>query len=232
MSPHCPEAKADCLIDQGDLSGAERILNELLTNDPNSLGALTRVYIRMRQYPQALRHGRRTLQLNPDEPNASLNLGIVYDLMGNSRRAIHYYRRELAADPYSPETLWNLGCLYFAKHRWKSAADCLQRCFDVGFWKHAETTVYNLGQCYYKLRNVEGYIRVYEKYLNVYPNSAWAAANLGGALLHAGQYRRAAIWLRKAFHLNPSGSVAEKLLFARQELARNRSLGRSKAKAE
>jgi hypothetical protein len=72
------------------------------------------------------------------------------------------------------------------------------------------------------LNKIDMYIQAYEKYLNVVPNSSWAATNLGRALLHDKQYKRAVLWLSKACRLDPKGSLAEDLLRARQALTKSR----------
>jgi tetratricopeptide (TPR) repeat protein len=215
------EATVENLLDAGDLKGAKRILHHMLEVDPDSLAAhfhLARVYRRKRQYGRALLHGRRALRLNPNEPNANLNIALVYDLMEDKAGAVRHYKRELSRDPYSGLTLWNLGRLYFDKRRWKLASGCLQKCLDAGYWTEADETLYKLGYCYCELGKVDEYIRAYERYLGVYPSSAWALANLGRALLRAKRHKKAALRLSRAYILEPRESVAKALLRARKGL--------------
>lgn len=213
------EQRAVDSFDSGDLTTAESILLDMLKDDPDCLPAhfnLTRVYRRTGEFPLAVFHGRRTLRLNPAERNAALNLGIVFDEMGCVRQAVHYYKRELSQDPYSALTLWNLGHLYFRRNRWRAASDCLQRCFDLRYWHEMDDTVYKLGTCYYKLQKLQKCIDLYEAYVVMAPREGWALNNLGSALLHAKEYKRAILRLRQAFRLNPQGSVAEELARARR----------------
>jgi tetratricopeptide (TPR) repeat protein len=204
------EDEAIRLLESGKLRRAERVLKGLLANDPDSLAAhfnLARVYWSTEEYECALLHARRTLRLNPKEPNACLNLGLIYEFMRRDKLASHYYKRELSRDPGSTETLFNIGRLYFNNHRWLRASKYLRRCFDLGNLFRVEDTVYKLGECYCKLYDLQSFIDIYKRYLQMVPNAAWAAANLGGALLRAKDYRHAVLWLSRAKQLGVKHSV-------------------------
>jgi tetratricopeptide (TPR) repeat protein len=226
------EDRAVQLIDSGQFWRAESVLKRMLADDSNSLPAhfhLARVYRRTKQYRRALYHARRTLRLHPQEANACLNLGLIYEFMGNDRRAVFYYRKELSRIPNSAETLYNIGRLYFNRHRWLQASSYLARCLDVGFMHEIEDTVAKLGLCYYNLEDVQSYIRLHIRYLRRFPRAFWAAANLGRALLHVKDYKRALRWLSIASQRSENKkSVFSDLARARAMAANSRSHGRSK----
>jgi Tfp pilus assembly protein PilF len=218
------ELEASRLLESGKLSRAKLILKKMLAENPNSLAAhfhLARVYRRMRKYKWALRHALRTLKLNPNEENACLNLGLIYEEMGKGNLAIAYYKRELQRNPESVETLWNFGRLCFERHRWLDSRKYLRRCVEIGYLHEIEDTVYKVGQCCYKLRDLQGYIEVYKRYLQMAPNTPWAAANLGCALLRGKQYRGAVFWLTRAHELGVKESVIPELERAKDALAKN-----------
>jgi tetratricopeptide (TPR) repeat protein len=225
------EDEAIRLLETGKLRRAERMLGKILAIDANSITAhfqLARVYWRTGEYERALRHARRTLKLSPEEPNACLNLGLIYDLMGLDRLAIFYYKRELSRNPGSPETLWNIGRLYFRKHRWLQASKYLRRCFEMGFEFEIEDTLYKLGSCYYKLHDIQSYIEVYTHYIQMVPNAVWAFANLGCALLHAKDYKGAALRLGRASQLGIKKSVAVELAQAKKMFLKELALKRAR----
>ena len=215
------EDKAVRLLDSGKLRRAERVLKRMLANDPNCLPAhfqLARVYIRTGEYGCALRHARRTLKINPKEPNASLNLGLIYDIMGRANYANLHYKKELSLYADSPETLFYIGRLHFGKHQWRRASKYLRRCFDVGYSHKVDDTVYKLGECYIALRDLQSFIDVYTRYLEMVPNASWAATNLGRALFRAKDYKRAILWLIRARQLgNKDENVAAELAKARDK---------------
>ncbi len=198
------EEKAVCLLESGKLRRAERLLKRMLAIDPDCLAAhfnLARVYWRTEENKRALHHGRRTLKLNPKEANAALNVGLIYEFMGRDKLAAHYYKRELSPYPNSAETLFNIGRLYFNWHRWFRASEYLRRCFDIGYSFRVEDTVYKLGECYCELRDLQSFIDVYRRYLQMVPKAPWAAYNLGGALLRTKDYKHAVLWLTRAKQL-------------------------------
>jgi tetratricopeptide (TPR) repeat protein len=217
------EKEAIRLFESGKLRRAERVLKQMLASNPNCLPAhfqLARVYIRTGEYKCALSHARRTLKLNPKEPNACLNLGLIYDIMGRKKLATSYYKKELSLYADSPETLFYIGRIYFRKHLWLNASKYLLRCFDVGYSFNVEDTVYKLGDCYYKLRDLQAYIDILKRYLKMAPNASWAAANLGCALLREKDYKGAVRWLSKANKLGVRNSVAVELAQAKKMLTR------------
>ena len=201
------EDKIDLLIDEGKNRRAERLLRRMLETQPNSVFAhfhLARVYRRINQDERALYHAHRTLSLSPGEANARLNLGLIYECMGRTALAFRNYKRELKRNPDSLLTRFNLGHLYFNKHQWRRASQCFQRCFDARFPYAVEEMVHKLGHCYFKLNDVHACIELYKNYVLLEPDSDWATANLGSAMLHAKDYKGAVLRLTRAARLGSS----------------------------
>lgn len=217
------EDEALACLDQGKLGRAAAVLKRMLSLDPNSVAAhfnLTRVYWRTRRYDLAVKHAHRVLRLSPDERHIHLNLGLVYDLMGRDELARLHYRKELIRNPNSAETLWNLGRLHFRRHRWKQARVSLQKCFDLRYPFRLDETVHLLGSCYAQLGDVKSYVRLYERFVELQPAAAWAFANLGCALLKAGDPKSAVHALTQAIRLGCKSDVKSDLERARALVGR------------
>jgi tetratricopeptide (TPR) repeat protein len=215
------EDQAVLLLDGNKLRRAEHVLKQMIIDVPNCLPAhfhLARVYRRTEEYDRALYHARYTLKLSPTEPNACLNLGLIYELLGRDERAKFYYKKELSRNPANAETLWNIGRLYFKGHRWLDASKYLRACFETSFKFEMEDTIYKLGFCYYKLRDLKSYIEVFASYVRINPNAAWAFANLGHALLDAKDYKGAVLRLSRASQLGVKKNIAVELARARELL--------------
>jgi tetratricopeptide (TPR) repeat protein len=215
------EDEAVRLLESGKLRRAERLLKQMLVSDPRCLAAhfqLARVYRRTREFELALRHGRRTLRLNPNERNACLNLGLIYELLGRNKLAALYYKRELLHNAGSLETHWNMGRHYFKKHQWSRAAKHLRCCFEMRFMTDLEDTVDKLGICYQKLHDVRSYIELFTTYVQIVPNAAWAFVNLGRALLAMNDYKGAALRFSTAKRLGSGNSIAIDLERAKKAL--------------
>lgn len=188
------EDQVEDLIEKGRLRRAETILKRMLAGNSKCLAAhfhLARVYRRTRQFECALKHAHRTLRIDPCAKNACLNLGLIYECMGRDRLAVSYYKKELSRNPFSAETLFNIGRLYHDKRRWLATSTYLQRCFNTGFEFELEDTVYKLSTCYYMRSDLDSYISLFRRYLEIVSASSWAAANLGYALFAAKDYKRA-----------------------------------------
>ena len=208
------EDKAVELLDRNKLGAAASVLLEMLESDKNSLPAhfhLARVYRRLGRFRKAVYHARQTLRLSRYERNANLNLALIYDDTGNVKLAVQSYKRELQINSNSPETNWNLGRLYFRNHQWKRASVCLKKCYDMGFDYCLEDTVDKLAVCYKKRGEIQSYIRLFEDYIRVSPEAAWAYVNLGRALLRAGDYNGAVLKLSRAGKLGAENKVREDL---------------------
>jgi len=99
---------ADLLIESGDdddLDEAEDHLHQAqeLTTDQseltlieNDLGEISMV---RGEYEQALSHGKRILELDPDHPTAWYNIGKTYQAMGNLEEATAAFRRSIELHP-------------------------------------------------------------------------------------------------------------------------------------
>lgn len=217
------EERAERFLDEGKLRRSENVLKQLLKGNPNCLAAhfhLARVYRRTGQYKKGLLHGLKVLTMNKKEQNANLNVGIIYDLLGRHDKALLHYKMELAINPHGMETEWNLGRLYFSHNRWRDASRHLRHCLDAGYAYSLEDTVQKLGFCFYKLRDLDSYIDVYMRYIQLVPDAGWAFANLGCALLRAKDYSGAILRLKRAMQLGTRNSYAREINHARQMLAK------------
>jgi protein O-GlcNAc transferase len=71
----------------------------------NNLGI---AYFRLRDYPNAEKSYRKSLELNPDRPETHNNLGSLYLEQDDFSRAIPYFREALKIKPDFREAALNL----------------------------------------------------------------------------------------------------------------------------
>lgn len=228
------ERKAVEYFDAGSLSLSKRYCDKLLASDPDNIAAhfyLTRICWRKGMLKSALHHAKRVLQLNPSEGNAFLNLGLVYESLGNLKMAVTCYRKELAQNPFSGETLFNIGHLYFGARRWKKAITYLLQYVQMGFPFRQEDALFHLGNCYSEIDDLRGYIDAYTRYVSAHPNTGWALANLGSALLRSKDYKEAILKLSRAKRVGTRLSVDRKLATAKRMLERETKVQNAATKA-
>lgn len=92
----------ECL-ENGDFSGAEAILTELIGDQPDFAEAWNRRavlrYI-LGNYNQSLSDCQRTVELNPLHFGALHGMGLCYAALGNYVEAIHAFRQVLELQPH------------------------------------------------------------------------------------------------------------------------------------
>lgn len=160
------------------------------------------------QFRRSLQYWKRLERICPTERYLHLNMGACYDDLGESALAIKHFKRELELDPVSGCALYNLGSLYHRTHKYKLAADYLERCYSQ---KHSvEAIVGKLAWCYFKTGQLEKEQTLYEEYLQTNPNDTWALNNLGSHLMGQGEYYRALLRLQKAARIDPADKLVAK----------------------
>jgi tetratricopeptide (TPR) repeat protein len=137
-----------------------------------------------------------------------LNMGACYEDLGETQQAIKNYKRELELSPVSGTALYNLGALYFRSHKYKLAANYLERSYSQK--NSVEACVPRLAHSYFKTRQSEKEQILYEEYLQTNPNNTWALNNLGSHLMGQGQYNRALLRLKKAARIDPADKLVAK----------------------
>src|SRR5215471_1203244 len=82
--------EADKLKDAGKLDEAAAKLNELLTTDPNyalAHSALAVIYTRLKRHDEAIRHGIKVCELEPNDPFSFTALSVTFQRAGKIMEA-------------------------------------------------------------------------------------------------------------------------------------------------
>jgi arylsulfatase A-like enzyme/Tfp pilus assembly protein PilF len=109
--PDILNAYGIALADSGDLAGAMREFQRILTADPNNARAHQNrgiVALRAGQLPAARIALERALTLDPKLPLALNALGVVEAKTGNPTAALNHWTRAVALDPAQFDALFNL----------------------------------------------------------------------------------------------------------------------------
>jgi tetratricopeptide (TPR) repeat protein len=150
-------------------------------------------------------------------------MGACFEDLGETRQAIKNYKKELELYPVSGTALYNLGLLYFSAHKYKLAANYLERSYSQK--NSVKACVSRLAYSYFKTGQSEKEQVLYEEFLQTNPNDTWALNNLGSHLMGHGQYNRALLRLKKAAQIDPADKlVAENIRKIERILQRQTSL--------
>lgn len=127
---------ADLLIEKGDdedLDEAEDHLHQAqgLTTDQSELtlieNDLGEICMDRGEYEQALSHGRRILELDPDNPTVWYNIGKTYQALEDSEEALAAFKRSIELHPNHLESYAALVEIYTEKDQLTEAREVLQQ---------------------------------------------------------------------------------------------------------
>jgi tetratricopeptide (TPR) repeat protein len=113
----------------GELNRAEQNFRRVLAIDQRSAGAYANlgvIYMRRKQWDQALRMLSKADRLAPAVAGIRLNIGLVYYRQNDFRAAIAPFESVLRDAPDSAQARYLLGLCYFFNERWAEAVDTLQ----------------------------------------------------------------------------------------------------------
>lgn len=156
-----PYQIAKDLSENGKTDLAWKLINKLLTEDPNDVRALTMASYLMHKMgglPQAYHFARAAAQICPDDPGAWTNFGHAASKLWLIEEAERYYKRALqcSKSQYDFTVLWvNLSALYLDNGEFDKALHYVHKVLSVDpDHPNART---NLGFCQLALRNWEGW---------------------------------------------------------------------------
>ena len=113
----------------GNLEQAERAFRRVLEIDPKDAGAYSNlgvIYMRRKQWPQALTMFKKADRVAPDVPGIQLNIGLAYYRQNDYRSALAPFESVLRKTPSAAQPRYLLGLCYFLTERWQDAATTLE----------------------------------------------------------------------------------------------------------
>lgn len=201
------------LFDKGSYRDAIAAFRSALLRSPNDRYALFYLALglyRAGQFKRSLEYWKRLRKLNPTEGNLHLNMGCAYQNLGRDDLAIRYFKVELGLNPVSGESLYSLGVLYYNRQEYKKAVNLLERCYAL---KHSrDQIVAKLAWSYFKTKELSKEIDLYLDWLQGQPKDKWALNNLGAALMQAGEFNRAQMFLQRANVADPADEMVQRNL--------------------
>jgi tetratricopeptide (TPR) repeat protein len=119
----------EAALNSGDLEGAERAFRKALGINPQIAGAYANlgvIYIRRKQWEQALGMLRKAEELAPQVAGIRLNIGLAYFRQNDFPSAIAPFESVVRDDPGSTQARYLLGLCYFLVERWEDAIGTLE----------------------------------------------------------------------------------------------------------
>ncbi len=140
----------------GDVVRAVKILEDIISRDPNYLPAiyhLSTCYNQLEWYKMALQVLTKAYGLHPESPDLAVGLGVTYMKMGMQKQADEFFSKAMSLDDKSPLVLNNTGVYYMERKDFKEAAKLFLRALNSD--KRNPGVAYNLALTYYKMGQVK-----------------------------------------------------------------------------
>jgi len=122
-------SEGEAALRDGDLDRAERAFKAFINADPQYAPAYANlgvVYMRRKQWDDALKVLDKAAKLAPKLTGIRLNIGLAYYRKGDFRHAIPPLESVVKDQPDSDQARYLLGLCYFYTERWVEATDALE----------------------------------------------------------------------------------------------------------
>jgi tetratricopeptide (TPR) repeat protein len=122
-------AAGEAALHAGKLDEAEGAFRQVVAINPGVAGAYANlgvIYMRRKQWPQALEMLHKAEKLAPGIAGIRLNIGLAYFRQNDFLRAIHPFESVVQQSPDSYQARYLLGLCYFFNDRWADAVNTLE----------------------------------------------------------------------------------------------------------
>jgi len=195
-------------LDAGDVRRGIRILERIVTRNPQNIPALSMLgiaYMNSGAYENARSCFERETHYRPEMAGSHLNLGTAYKRLGKPDLAIREYEKALSLSPRDADAAVNLA----RTHRERGASSDARRVLNAGFAAGAESADmhFELGLLDLKEANWEGARVAFAKAAALDPNRQDAQVNLGKLAWQSGRVDEAITAYRRASRIAPRNST-------------------------
>ena len=201
------EARAEQLIEAGELQAAASIYQQLIRNTTCSYrayGNLAAILDLSGDHQGALPLLKQALRINPNYPEGHYNLANHLKTSGNIETAIQHYRRAIELRPNYHDALSNLGISLSLQGEHKAAVNAFQQAQELKPTDPGSN--YNLGNALQHCRLFEQAAEAYQQAVAVQPNNPQCLNNLGVCLQEQGQLEAAITTFKRAITLQPQNA--------------------------
>jgi Tfp pilus assembly protein PilF len=168
--PEAGLAKAESFFLQGDLSSAKKMLQDLLTRQPNSVAALnmlTSLLLLEDDFEGAAKQIGRAVKLMPNDPKALTNYGHCLFRQGDFKQAEIQFRKSLQLDPKQALAYLGLGRLHLTKLKSAAGLSALEQAIQLD--PKQEDSYFFASEAYGADKNLSKQIDSLQKYLDFKP---------------------------------------------------------------
>ena len=193
----------------GHLTKSEKILKRFLHIVPTNFDAinlLAIVFANQNKYPEAIKHYKKALELDPNDSAILSNLGSSLNSIGANHDALIALKKALKINPNIPEYWYNAGNILCDLE--KSEESLIYYEQSVKLKPEYYQAHNNFGRALFDLKRYEESLIYFNKTLNINPHFPECLINKGEALRELKRYDEAIACYDKAYRLRPGYAEA------------------------
>ncbi len=190
----------------GKLDESEHAFRKVLSIDPGAAGAYANlgvIYMRRKQWTQALEMLHKAEKLAPEMAGIQLNVGLVYYRQKNYLAAIKPFEEFVQQAPSSYQGRYLLGFCYFFTDRWADAVATLEPLWEQARSSDQLNYLYVLGRSAENAKNTALEEKAYARMAEIGQGSPEFRMIMGKAHLNRGEYDEAVRELEAAAQADP-----------------------------
>lgn len=203
-------SKVEILIQQKKFADAEKILSDLLTEDPNSihiLSLLAEVNYQQEKFDKAENIIDNAIGLSPDDSHLfylKSRIAIQQDQLADAENSIN---QAIELDPYYANYFALLANIKLARKQYEEALETANRALEIDAENLLALNIRSTSLI--KLNRTEESFDTIEGALREDPNNAYTHANYGWGLLEKGDHKKALEHFKEALSNNPTFEYAQ-----------------------
>jgi len=156
----------------------------------------------IRNYPAALKHLQKVLEVNPSDPQVHYDLSIVYRAKGIYDKALAHLKEAIRLKPDYPEAFNAFGSLYIDMKEYDKAIKWLEKAATDIYYKTPHYAYFNLGRAYEEQKKFDLAITNYKRAVEIAPRFSRAYFRLGAIAEMQGKLKEARLHYEKALLYN------------------------------
>ncbi len=156
----------------------------------------------IRNYPAALKHLQKVLEVSPKDPQIHYDLSIVYRAKGLYDKALAHLKEAIRLKPDYPEAYNALGSLYIDMKQYDKAIKWLEKAATDIYYKTPHYAYFNLGRVYEAQKKFDLAIENYKRAIEIAPRFSRAYFRLGVIAEMQGKLKEAKLHYEKALLYN------------------------------
>jgi spermidine synthase len=163
---------------QGNYAKAASLLHQSLEEmeyQPETAAEFGDCYLKMKQYPEAIKQYKSAMIMGNSSPRVLFNLGNAFFLSGQLKEAEKWFRNVLVIDENNSEIYYNLGNLNTVQNQFELAIPLYKKAISLN--KNEPDYFNNLAMCYRQTGQTHEALSVFDEGLKLFPDSPLLVKN-------------------------------------------------------